>query len=78
MKKKRYFLNVRSMLRLERDNAHVRDARIAFNEKDHFYTVDSRRVVGSVSSLWASYFSGFDAPGTALRLAAWGSANRHS
>ena len=62
-----------SMLRLERENAHARDARITFNEKDHFYTVDSRRVVGSVSSLWASYFSGFDAPGTALRLARkWG------
>ena len=61
------------MLRLERDNAHARDARITFNEKDHFYTVDSRRVVGSVSSLWASYFSGFDAPGTALRLVRrWG------
>ena len=39
------------MLLLERENAHLRDARITFNEADHFYTVDSRRVVGSVSSL---------------------------
>jgi hypothetical protein len=56
------------MLHLERVNAHPRDSRITFNEREHFYTVDSRRVVGSVSSLWASYFSSFDAPTTALRL----------
>ena len=56
------------MLLLERENAHLRDARITFNEADHFYTVDSRRVVGSVSSLWASCFSRFDAPNTARRM----------
>lgn len=56
------------MLLLERKNAHPRDTRITFNEAEHFYTVDSRRVVGSCSSLWASYFSRFDAKETAARL----------
>ena len=52
---------------LETINAHPRDKRIEFNEAEHFYTVDSRRVVGSCSSLWASCFSKFDAEGTARR-----------
>ena len=56
------------MLLLERENAHPRDARISFNEAEHYYTVDSRRVVGSVSGLWASCFSRFDAPNTARRM----------
>lgn len=55
-------------MRLEKDNAHPRDARIEFNEAEHFYTVDSRRVVGSCSSLWASCFSRFDADAAARRL----------
>ena len=53
---------------LETINSHPRDKRIEFNEAEHFYTVDSRRVVGSCSSLWASCFSKFDAEGTARRL----------
>lgn len=56
------------MMLLERKNSHPRDERIQFNEAEHFYTVDSRRVVGSCSSLWASCFSKFDAEGTARRL----------
>jgi hypothetical protein len=56
------------MMLLERENAHPRDVRISYNEAEHYYTVDSRRVVGSVSGLWASCFSRFDAPNTARRM----------
>jgi hypothetical protein len=63
---KHYYFS--SMLLLERENAHPRDSRISFNEAEHYYTVDSRRVVGSVSGLWASCFSRFDAPNTARRM----------
>jgi hypothetical protein len=53
------------MLRLARENPHIRDARITFDEGAHEYTVDAQVIKGSVSSLWGSRFEQFDAPQTA-------------
>ncbi|MBE35036.1 MAG: hypothetical protein CMI16_05695 [Opitutaceae bacterium] len=55
------------VLRLARENAHPRDARIAFDEAKHQYTVDGHVVIGSVSSLWGSRFETFEAEKTARR-----------
>ena len=51
-----------SILRLAKQNAHSRDARIAFFETDHYYTLDGAiRFPMSVSNVWALFFKKFDA-----------------
>lgn len=47
-------------------NAHENDAKIAFFEKDHYYTFDGYRMKWSVTSLIQKYFHEFDAT-TAVR-----------
>lgn len=60
-----------SALRLERDNAHPRDSRVVFYEKDHYYEIDGARVSMSVTAFVGQYFEHFDGLGTAKRCY-WG------
>jgi hypothetical protein len=67
----------RAALVLARNHAHLRDARVTFDEATHVYTVDGRAVVGSVSSLWGSYFEPFHPSAVATRCyAKWAQAAR--
>jgi hypothetical protein len=52
---------------LARQHAHPRDARVAFDEAAHVYTVDGCAVIGSVSSLWELYFESFCPSAVATR-----------
>ena len=48
-------------MKLDIENYHLRDANISFDEPTHTYTLFGDEVRGSVSALWASFFSKFDA-----------------
>lgn len=54
-------------LRLERANAHERDKRVVFHEKDHFYEIDGKRAGLSVTGFVGRYFSHFDGLATAQK-----------
>lgn len=54
---------------LAKNNAHCRDARIAFFERDHRYEIDGVSAKRSVTSLVGIPFSKFDASASASRIA---------
>jgi ATP-dependent exoDNAse (exonuclease V) beta subunit len=60
-------------MKLSRDNAHPRDARIEFEESSHSYYLDDRSYVfpQTVSGVAARHFSKFDPDGAFKRFEAW-------
>ena len=54
-------------LRLERENAHERDKRVVFYEKEHFYEIDGKRAGLSVTGFVGRYFGHFDGLATAQK-----------